>query len=512
MTDKGKSTTKIFLYQYRVDLASLPLENSNPAASAPFPRQPKRLPAMNRLFVRILNASLPVLLLLVITRVEVAVAAPVNYETDIKPIFRRHCLKCHGDDMQKADLNLQSYASTIKGGSGGKVVTAGRTSTSLLFEAITNADEAARMPPNSPPLSEKEIELIRVWIAEGLRDTEGSEVKTEVRDLSFKPVAATGAKIDVAMLMPSKLPTVVPPKTVRPLPVLAMDVSPHAPLLAVAGQEYVSLVNTETRQEVGRLPFPEGVPHVIRFHGNGTVLLVAGGKPVQSGKVVLFEIHTGKRLATFGDELDAVLAADLSPDQKLVALGGSGKVVKVYSTVDGALKYKLTKHTDWITAISFSPDGARLATADRTGGLHLWEAASGGIVLTLAEHKSAIRALQWRSDSKLLVTSGEDGLLIWWDTKDGWPAVSKPNAHPPLRPAGSYGELKNGILSVGFGPQGHLLTAGRDRNIRYWDPTGNLVKSIVLENSLPLTTRITSDGKTLIAGDTAGAIHYWPAP
>lgn len=439
-------------------------------------------------------------------------AAPVNYESDIKPIFRRHCLKCHGDDMQKADLNLQSYGTMIKGGSGGKVLVAGRTSTSLLFEAITNPDEAARMPPNSPPLSDKEIELIRTWITEGLRETEGSEVKTQARDLSFKPVAATGAKVDIAMLMPADLPAIAPPKTVRPLPVTALDVSPRAPLAAVAGHEHVRLINTETQKEIGRLPFPEGVPHVIKFHGDGAVLMVAGGKPVQSGKVVLFDVHTGKRLAAFGDELDAVLAADLSPDQKLVALGGSGKVVKVYGTADGALKYKLTKHTDWITAVAFSPDGTKLATADRTGGLHLWEAAGGGIVLTLAEHKQAIRALQWRSDSKLLASAGEDGLLIWWDTKDGWPAVSKPNAHPPIRPAGTYGEIKNGILSLGFGPTGHLLTAGRDRNVRYWDPVGNQVKAFPLEQSFPLATRITFDGKTLVAGDVAGVVHFWPAP
>jgi WD40 repeat protein len=457
-------------------------------------------------------ASSFVLALVLLSVAEAAQAAPVSYETDIKPIFRRHCLKCHGDDMQKADLNLQSYASTIKGGSGGKVLTAGRTSQSLLFEAITNSDEAARMPPNSPPLADKEIELIRTWITEGLRENEGSEVKTQARDLSFKPAAATGAKIDVAMLMPADLPTVTPPKTVRPLPALAMDVSPYAPLAAVAGQEFVRLINTETKQEIGRLPFPEGVPHVIKFHRDGAVLLVAGGKPVQSGKVVLFDVHSGKRLAALGDELDAVLAADISPDQKLVALGGSGKVVKVFSTTDGALKYKLTKHTDWITAVSFSPDGAKLATADRTGGLHLWEAEGGGIILTLAEHKGAIRAMQWRSDSKLLATAGEDGLLIWWDTKDGWPAVSKPNAHPPIRPAGTYGEIKNGILSAGFGPSGHLLTAGRDNYVRYWDPAGNPVKSWPVEKSLPLSTRITADGKTLIAGDTSGELHFWPAP
>lgn len=433
-------------------------------------------------------------------------ADPVNYDKDILPIFRRYCLKCHGEDTQKADLNLQSYASALKGGSGGKVLIAGRTSTSLLFEAITNEDAAARMPLNSPPLKENEIELIRVWIQDGLREAAASEVNADKRDLSFKPVQNTGERIDVASLMPGDLPDLPRRPSARQLPALAMDVSPRAPLLAVAGYEHVRLIHTETHKELGRLPFPEGVPHVIRFHREGAVLMVAGGKPVQSGKVVLFEVRSGKRLAAFGDELDAVLAADLSPDQQLVALGGSGKVVKVYSTSDGQLRYKLTQHTDWITSIAFSPDGTKLATADRTGGLHLWEAGSGGIILTLAEHKGAIRAIQWRSDSKLLASVGEDGLLVWWDAKDGWPAISRANAHPPQRPAGTYGELKNGILSVSFGLHGHLLTAGRDRFVRYWDPAGNPVKSFPLQDTFPLTVRITYDGKSLIAGDAAGAL------
>ena len=57
-----------------------------------------------------------------------------------------------------------------------------------------------------------------------------------------------------------------------------------------------------------------------------------------------------------------------------MALDGSGKVVKVYSTADGSLQYKSKKYTDWITADGFSPDGAKLATADLAGGQHLWDA------------------------------------------------------------------------------------------------------------------------------------------
>jgi WD40 repeat protein len=309
--------------------------------------------------------------------------------------------------------------------------------------------------------------------------------------------------------MPEGFPAFTPPAVKRPLPVIAMATSPRAPLLAVAGHEQVALLDANSQKPLGSLPFPEGQPNVIRFSLDGRVLMVAGGKPVQSGSVVLFDVKTGKRLTTIGDETDAIIAADLSPDQQLVALGGSGKTVKVYGTADGKLRYKLEKHTDWITSLAFGPDGKRLASADRAGGIHLWDTAGGGILLSLSEHKAAVRALAWRADGRLLASGGEDGLLVWWDANDGWPVVNKPNAHPPARTEGQYGKLPNGVLALAFGPKGELLSAGRDRQVRLWKADGGAVKNFPTESALPLQTGITSDGKTLVAGDDAGGIRWW---
>lgn len=259
----------------------------------------------------------------------------------------------------------------------------------------------------------------------------------------------------------------------------------------------------------GILPFPEGMPQVIRFNRNGAILMVAGGKPVRSGRVVLFDVRSGKRLAEIGDEIDTVMAADLSPDQKVVAIGGSGEVIKIYDTTNGSLKFKLTQHTDWMTSIAFSPDGAKLATADRSGGLHIWDTMNGGILLTLAEHKSSVTSLHWRGDSRVLVSAGEDGNLIWWDTVDGWPAITKNNAHPPKRPDGYDGNLRNGVLSAAFGTDGTLLSAGRDHVVRYWSPAGNVQKSFDNLAAIPLATCISNNGKTLVTGDAAGNLHFY---
>lgn len=451
-----------------------------------------------------------VLASLLVAASAVSAADPVvTYDEHIKPIFRENCLKCHGEDQQKAGFNFSTYEAVLKGGNGGQAVVAGRPSTSLIFQAITAADDNARMPPNKPPLPAAQIELIRAWIQSGLRESAGGKSLNVERDTGFKPVPSLA--VGGPAPMPENLAAFTPPAIRRALPVVAMSASPTAPLLAVAGYQHVRLVDLNTQQTLGALPFPEGQPNVIRFSSDGRVLMVAGGKAVQSGSAVLYDVKSGKRLTSVGDELDAVQTADLSPDQKLIALGGSGKVVKVYGTEDGKLRYKLTRHTDWITAISFSPDGKILATADRAGGIHLWDTAGGGILLSLSEHKAAVRALAWRSDNRMLASGGEDGQLIWWDVKDGWPAVLNTNAHPPARLAGIYGKLPNGVLALAFGPSGELLSAGRDNQIRLWSAEGRQLKTFANKDALPLQTAIQSDGKTLIAGDAAGALHFWPS-
>ncbi len=434
-------------------------------------------------------------------------AATPNYDQHVKPILRQHCLKCHGDDEQKSGLNMQNYAAAMKGGSGGKIAVAGRASQSLLFRIITDSDDDSRMPPNKPMIPQQHIALIQQWIDGDLLENAGSKSMIVKRDTSFRPAENAGNK-PANPAMPGQLPPIETPNVTRPLPVLSMDTSPWSPLLAVAGQEYIRLVNTETEEILGRLSFPEGIPNVIRFSRDGSVLMVAGGRPVESGKVVLFDVKTGRRLAEIGDELDAIIAADLSADHKLIALGGSGKVVKVYSTSDGKLQYKIEKHTDWITSIAFSPDGATLATADRAGGLHLWGAKQGGIRLSLLEHKAAIRALDWRSDGKLLASVGEDGRIIWWDAKDGWPTINKSNAHSPQRKPGIYGKLRNGVLATRFDQRGRLTTVGRDRVVRMWDEKGRQLTASRNE-ALPLTVAIVHTGAKAVIGDQAGTVRFW---
>src|SRR6185436_14715620 len=175
--------------------------------------------------------------------------------------------------------------------------------------------------------------------------------------------------------------------------VIAMAASPWAPLVAIGGQKQVLLYNTETLERLGVLAFPEGYANVLRFSRNAKLLIAGGGLGGKLGQVVMWDVTTGERIGVVGNEADAVLAADISPDQQFVALGGPNKQVKIYNTKDGRQTGLIKKHTEWVTAIAYSPDGKFLATADRNGGVEVWEAGADPKPFnTLAGHKVACTA------------------------------------------------------------------------------------------------------------------------
>ena len=432
----------------------------------------------------------------------------VTYEDSVRPILARRCFTCHGNGESKNGLSLESYAGIMKGGASGDAVQPGRPGNSLLYLAVSQEkDGVVKMPLGQPRIPEAEIAIIREWIQQGVLENATSQPRGPIiQSLDFHPSTLNKP---VTPAMPQSLPSLTQPEPARPHPVTALAASPWAPLLAISGHERIYLYDLDKRTALGELPFPEGVPYVLRFSRDGSILLAGGGKGVQAGKVVLFDVKTGQRRAVIGQEMDIVLAADLSADGKLVALGGPQKLVKVYNVADGKLVYQIKRHTDWITALEFSPDGTRLATGDRSGGIYLWESSTGGIIVSLAEHKDSVTSLDWRSDGLLIASGSEDGQIILWNAQDGFPVATIAKAHTPKAAPGQYGKIEGGVLSVQWMPDGRLATVGRDRTIRIWSSEGKPKGAAAPGDALLTKVAAAFDGKLTIAGDYNGRVLLW---
>jgi hypothetical protein len=97
-------------------------------------------------------------------------AAPGSFYTvRVAPLFARHCVGCHDERMTKAQLRLDSFDATMRGGKHGAVVMAGNVKDSELYFRVTlPADDDRAMPPSSKePLTKDELTVVRLWIEQG---------------------------------------------------------------------------------------------------------------------------------------------------------------------------------------------------------------------------------------------------------------------------------------------------------------------------------------------------------
>ncbi len=421
----------------------------------------------------------------------------VTYQDHIQPIFREKCFSCHNPDKKSGGLDLTSYTSVMLGGASGEVIEPGSPDGSYLYQLITHQSEPF-MPAMSDPIPKSMQDLIKAWIEQGALENAGS-----------KPLAIKKPKNSVALSGPTlERPAEIPmpghlelePAVVTEAPgtVTAMASSPWAPLIAVAGQKQIVLYHTHSLELLGILPFPEGLPFVLRFSRNGALLLAGGGRGAAYGRVVVWDVPSGERLIEVGDELDAVLAADISSDQSVVALGGPQKVVRVFNTSDGQLRYELRKHTDWVLSLEFSPDGVLLASGDRAGNLFVWEAMTGREYLTLKGHTAAITGLSWRADSNVLASCSEDGTVRLWEMENG-NQIKSWNAHG------------QGVLGIEFARDGRLVTTGRDRVAKLWNQDGTLLRSFDPLEDIGVSVTLCDETNRVVGGDWRGTLRVWDA-
>lgn len=113
----------------------------------------------------------------------VAVAAPVevqaderqiSYNRDVRPILSDNCFLCHGPDegSRLGGLRLDVPEQALRPAESGKAaIVPGMPAASELVRRILSKDPAEQMPPpkSLKTLTDKQRELLRLWIAQGAR-------------------------------------------------------------------------------------------------------------------------------------------------------------------------------------------------------------------------------------------------------------------------------------------------------------------------------------------------------
>ena len=424
-------------------------------------------------------------------------ADKITFDDHAFPVFEQSCLNCHNPDKAKGGLDLSTFNSAIKGGSGGKIVEPGDPGSKLI--AVVMQTSEPRMPPEGDKLSNDKIDLLRKWVDGGLLENKSSGARKP--DQPKFDVAMGGnptAKPEGPPPMPAHLllePLVAAPSGTA---VRGLAASPWAPLLAVTSQQQVLLYDTDHLRLAAVLPFPAGDPVSLAFTPDGRYLIAGGGIGGKSGTTVTWDVTNGKIMLQAGREFDSVLAGDIRPDFAAVATGGPSRLLKIWNTTDGEPIASIKKHTDWITALDISPDGVLLATGDRNGGVWVWESQTGTEFHTLRAHQARITGLAFRADSNVLATASEDGTVRFWEMNGG-SEIKKIDAH------------EDGVLGFCWARDGSFATIGRDQRVKTWKPDFNLLREIAHESALPTAVALSADGKMVFVGDYNGQVTAYDA-
>ena len=93
---------------------------------------------------------------------------PVDFITDIQPIFETNCTQCHNSKQSMNELRLDNREAALHGGKSGPAIIPGNGTASLLYRKVLGDADGSRMPLTGE-LSKAQVELIRLWLDQGAK-------------------------------------------------------------------------------------------------------------------------------------------------------------------------------------------------------------------------------------------------------------------------------------------------------------------------------------------------------
>ena len=177
-------------------------------------------------------------------------SSPVDFVRDIQPLFKEHCIACHGEKKPKGQLRLDSKPLALRGGISGKTIVPGNGKESRLVTILLEPSADDRMPQKADPLSKEKIDLLRAWIDQGASWPDSASSPGAVIEKHWshvKPVRADPPRVQNAWWVRNPIDAFV----AAGLEAHALKPRPEAPKPILLRRLYLDLVGLPpTREEI----------------------------------------------------------------------------------------------------------------------------------------------------------------------------------------------------------------------------------------------------------------------
>jgi hypothetical protein len=165
-----------------------------------------------------------------------------------------------------------------------------------------------------------------------------------------------------------------------------------------------------------------------------------------------------------------------------------------------ALVRTLEGHTSAVEGVAVTSDGRFAVSASCDETLKVWHLETGQPVCTLKGHTFYVNSVAVTSDNRFAVSASMDHTLRVWDLATG----------QTVRTLEGHCESVSGVAVMSDGR--FAVSASWDKSLKLWDlATGHVI--VTIETHSPFRCcAVSSDGRTILSGDHAGALHILDLP
>ena len=411
-----------------------------------------------------------------------AVAEPVSFYRDVRPILRANCAGCHKPGKTKGELDVTTHATILKGGKAG-ALKVGDAADSELFLQIDGAEP--EMPKDAEPLTGSEVALIRRWIDEGASDDTPSDPGV-VHRLATPPVYRSAPSI------------------------VALAWTPDGALLAVNAWHEEILRSGDGGTLLARLVGDSPQVESLAFSPDGKHLAIAGGSPSEFGEVQIWDVAARSLVRSIKASNDSFYGVSWSPDGARVAVGCADKLVRVFDVAEGRETMRCDNHLDWVFATAWDRDGSRLVSASRDKAIKLIDPATGHLIDDIAQPREPLLCLARHPAEDLIAFGGDNGQVRLHKIapRGGRLAEGDNKEESEVR---EFERLPGAVNALAFTGDGKLLAAtGSHGETRIWKTdNGQRVAQIIGDGSPLFAVAFTRDGQQIAIGGGGGRVRIY---